>query len=244
MSIKPFSEVAKYYDYLFEDVDYEYWAQYISRLFTFSRLRVKDVLEVGSGTGNLTKYLKSLGYNVVGLDVSEDMIKVAKKKLPDVRFYVGDARSFSLDMDFDAIVSTFDSLNNILEAEDLFKAFKNFKRHLRPGGILICDLNTTYAMQTVWNEALFVKVLRDGIYSIWKGEYLGNGRAKLTLTLFVPYSDNLYRKIEEVYIEQGYTLNQVKGLLLKAGFINVWAFDDLSFEKPNAKSKRITYVAV
>lgn len=244
MSIKPFSEIAEYYDLLFENVDYEYWAQYITRLFSFSKLKIKEVLEVGCGTGNLTKELKKLGYEVVGVDISEDMIRVAKKKLPDVEFYIGDARNFSINRTFDAVVSTFDSLNNIIGTEELFKAFRNIKRHLRMGGIFVCDLNTSYAMQSIWNEALFVRILRGGIYSIWKGEYMGDGISKLRLTLFVPYENNLYRKIEEVYTEQGYTLSQVKTLLLRAGFINVWAFDELSFEKPTSKSKRITYAAI
>ncbi len=244
MSIKPFSEIAEYYDYLFEDVDYEVWAEHVSRIFSFSKLRVRDVLEVGCGTGNLTGYLRRLGYNVVGIDVSEDMIKVARRKLPDVEFYVEDATNFSLNRTFDAVVSTFDSLNNITDPDELLKAFKNIKRHLKMGGIFVCDLNTPHAMQTVWNESLFVKIVGSGIYSIWRGEYLGEGKSRLTLTLFVPYNDSLYKKVEEIYTEQGYALSQVKSLLLRAGFINVWAFDELSFNKPTNKSKRITYAAV
>ncbi|MFZ8834662.1 MAG: class I SAM-dependent DNA methyltransferase, partial [Candidatus Caldipriscus sp.] len=179
MSIKSFSEIAEYYDFLFEDVDYEKWARYVVRFFSVARVKVERVLEVGCGTGNLTKHLSDMGFKVVGLDSSEDMVRVARRKLPDVEFFVADVREFSLDEKFDAVVSTFDSLNNILEDEEMLKAFINIRRHLRDGGVFIFDLNTPYAMQTIWNEAVFVKVLRNGIYSIWKGEYLGNAISRL-----------------------------------------------------------------
>jgi len=244
VSIKPFSEIAEYYDFLFENVDYEKWARYVVRFFSVARVKVERVLEVGCGTGNLTKHLNDMGFKVVGVDSSEDMVRVARRKLPDVEFFVADVREFSLDEKFDAVVSTFDSLNNILEDEEMLKAFINIRRHLRDGGVFIFDLNTPYAMQTIWNEAVFVKVLRNGIYSIWKGEYLGNAISRLNLILFVPYGENLYRKVEEIYVERGYSPNQVKTLLTKAGFTGVYYFDDLSTEKPTSRSTRVTYVAV
>jgi Predicted methyltransferase (contains TPR repeat) len=244
MSIKPFSEIAEYYDLLFEDVDYERWARYVVRFFSVARVKVERVLEVGCGTGNLTKHLKDMGFRVVGLDSSEEMVRVARRKLPEVEFFVADVRDFSLNEEFDAVVSTFDSLNNILDDEGLVRAFLNVRRHLRDGGVFVFDLNTPHAMQTIWNEAVFVKVLRNGIYSIWRGEYLGNAKSKLNLTLFVPYGENLYRKIEEIYIERGYSPSQVKVFLTKAGFTGVYSFDDLTTEKPTSKSTRVTYVAI
>ncbi len=244
MSIKPFSEIAEYYDLLFEDVDYEGWAKYVVRFFSVARVKVERVLEVGCGTGNLTKHLVDMGFKVVGLDVSEEMVKVAKRKLPKVEFLVADVREFSLDERFDAIISTFDSLNNILEDDDMVKAFINVRKHMREGGVFIFDLNTPYAMQTIWNEAVFVKILKNGIYSVWRSEYLGDSKSKLNLILFVPYGENLYRKVEEFYVERGYSPAQVKAFLTKAGFKGVYFFDDLSTEKPTSRSTRVTYVAI
>jgi len=88
VSIKPFSEIAEYYDLLFEDVDYEKWARYVVRFFSVARVKVERVLEVGCGTGNLTKHLNDMGFKVVGVDNSEDMVRVARRKLPDVEFLV------------------------------------------------------------------------------------------------------------------------------------------------------------
>ncbi len=244
MSIKPFSEIAEYYDLLFEDVDYEGWAKYVVRFFSVARIKVERILEIGCGTGNLTKHLVDMGFKVVGLDVSEEMVKVAKRKLPKVEFLVADVREFSLDERFDAIISTFDSLNNILEDDDMVTAFINVRRHLREGGVFIFDLNTPYAMQTIWNEAVFVKILKNGVYSVWRSEYLGDSKSKLNLTLFVPYGENLYRKVEEFYVERGYSPAQVKTFLTKAGFKGVYFFDDLSMEKPTSRSTRVTYVAL
>ncbi|NPA80308.1 MAG: class I SAM-dependent methyltransferase [Thermotogae bacterium] len=242
--LRPFSEIAEIYDLLFDDIDYEGWALYISKLLNFARIPVRRILEVGCGTGNLTRELVKLGYEVVGVDVSEGMLKVAQKKLPDVRFLRADVREMDLGEQFDAVISTFDSLNNLLTEADLARAFGRIRAHLKPRGIFVGDLNTPHAMMSDWNDALFVKELKDGTLSLWRGEYLGDGVSQLTLTLFIPTGEGLYRRMDEVFKERGYSPAVVKRLLKSAGFLQVWAFDDLSFEKPTKRSKRITYAAI
>ena len=244
MNFKGFSEIAEIYDLLFEDIDYGEWAVYISKILNFAPIPVRRVLEVGCGTGNLTRELVRLGYEVVGVDVSEGMLAVARRKVPGVRFVRADVRELALGEEYDAVVSTFDSLNNLLTEEDLALAFKRIREHLKPRGIFVGDLNTPYAMMTDWNDTLFVKEVGEGILTIWRGEYVGDGVSELNLTVFLPVGGGLYRRMDETFREKGYSPNVVMRLLKGAGFIRVWAFDDTSFEKPTRRSKRVTYAAI
>ena len=243
-SFKPFSSIAEVYDMLFPEVDYREWALYVSRLLKFTRKPVRRILEVGCGTGNLTGELIRLGYEVVGVDASEGMLEIARKKLPGVRFVRADVRDMDLGEQYDAVVSTFDSLNNLLTEGDLLSAFKNIRKHLRPHGIFVGDLNTPYAMTTQWNDVIFKKDLPDGTLTLWEGEYLGDGISKLTLTVFRPVGENLYRMVKEEFKEKGYSQATVVRLLRSAGFLNVWSFDGLTFSKPTKRSLRITYAAI
>jgi len=244
MNPRAFTEIAEIYDLLFLDVDYEEWARYVSRILSFAPIPVKRVLEVGCGTGNLTRELVKLGYDVVGVDVSDGMLRVARNKVPGVRFVKADVREMDIGERFDAVVSTFDSLNNLLNEEDLSLAFRKIREHLKPKGIFVGDLNTPYAMTSDWNDTLFVKELKNGALTLWRGEYLGDGIAQLRLTIFQPVGEGLYRKMEETFRERGYSPATVMRLLKNAGFIRVWAFDDTSFDKPTKRSKRVTYAAV
>ena len=244
MNFKGFSEIAEIYDLLFEDIDYEEWALYVSKILNFAPIPVRRILEVGCGTGNLTRELVRLGYEVVGVDVSEGMLEVARRKVPGVRFVRADVREMALGEEYDAVVSTFDSLNNLLTEEDLALAFKRIREHLKPRGIFVADLNTPHAMVTDWNDTLFIKEVGEGILSIWRGEYVGDGISELNLTVFLPVGEGLYRRMDETFREKGYSPSVVMRLLKSVGFIRMWAFDDLTFNKPTRRSKRVTYAAI
>ncbi|NPB03169.1 MAG: class I SAM-dependent methyltransferase [Thermotogae bacterium] len=243
MKTDPFSHIAPYYDLLFRDINYEEWALYISRILQFARIRVKRILEIGCGTGNLTKHLIAMGYEVVGVDLSEGMLEIARKKLPGVEFIQGDVRTLYLGQQYDAVVSTFDSLNNLLTEEELFQAFQRIREHIKEGGIFVGDLNTPTAMIEDWNGKVWVKDLEDGTLSLWRGEYDGDSVSTLNLTLFVPQGEEIYRRVDATFRERGYTLTTVSRLLKRVGFLRVWAFDGRTFEKPTKRSKRITYAA-
>ena len=100
-----------------------------------------QVLDLCCGTGQLARWLSDLGYRVTGLDGSEVMLHFARQNAPDAVFVPADARDFTLPSSYQAVVSTYDSLNHILALDELAAAFRNVYRVLAPGGILFCDLN-------------------------------------------------------------------------------------------------------
>ena len=108
---------------------------------------------MGCGTGAMTRYLDAHGYDMTGIDVSEEMLTIAKEKSsPDILYLLQDMREFELYGTMRAAVSICDSMNYILEEDDLLQVFSLVNNYLDPGGIFIFDLNTVYKYQEILGE--------------------------------------------------------------------------------------------
>src|SRR6185437_9786107 len=99
------------------------------------------ILDVCCGCGHVTEALTARGYNVTGLDSSQELLARASKLLPDTRFVISDVRNFVSAERFDGALSTFDSLNHLLSYADLAAAFRSVKRALKPGAPFFFDMN-------------------------------------------------------------------------------------------------------
>ena len=129
-----YEEFALYYDELMDDVDYKGWFLYIKDIFTRFDIEPKEVLEMACGTGNLTYYLCKEGYNVTGFDMSEEMLSIAYNKLlhfKNLKLLKQNMNDFKMSKQFDSIVSICDSINYILNKDELLKIFKNVYEHLK-----------------------------------------------------------------------------------------------------------------
>lgn len=112
------------------------------------------VLDLCCGDGRITKALIRRGFQVTGIDGSELMLAYARQKSPKAEFLLADARRFALPPRYDAAISTFDSLNHVMETEDLGKVFANVFAALKPGGSFIFDLNREEAYMDMWSRSL------------------------------------------------------------------------------------------
>jgi len=97
-----------------------------------------EMLDVACGTGNHIAHLKKY-YDITGIDLDKDMLKVAKKKYPDMKFHNGDMRKFDLNKQFDVIVCLFAAIAHITSKSQMKRTIKNFARHLKVGGVLIFE---------------------------------------------------------------------------------------------------------
>ncbi|MDI6850682.1 MAG: class I SAM-dependent methyltransferase [bacterium] len=244
----PFGLIAEYYDEVMEKVDYEEWARYVKTLLSMAPLKpIKRILDLASGTGNLSIRLKDYGYEIFGLDYSLGMLKVAKKKLSNqlltIHLVSADFRHIPFKpSSFDAVISTFDSLNNILKPAEMVETFKQIRRVLRNGGPFIFDLNTSWSFKTEWYNLTRVEETANTI-SIWKSRYV-NGIVYLHFTLFVRIDKrNHYKKIYTVFRERGYSPDEVKKYLKQAGFSKVHCYDHFTLSPGRRTSSRVTYLA-
>jgi ubiquinone/menaquinone biosynthesis C-methylase UbiE len=136
-----FSKSAQYYDEIYASIDKDYEAEAKkARRFIqkHKQTKGKSLLDVACGTGFHASLLSKY-YEVEGLDLDPEMLKVAQKKHPKIRFHQGDMTEFNLERKFDAIVCLFSSIGYVKTKPRLQKAIKNMSKHLFPGSVLLIE---------------------------------------------------------------------------------------------------------
>ena len=247
--MEAYSGFAPIYDLFMGDVDYDSWAEYIKNIWEKYGKNPKLIAELGCGTGNITGRLAKMGYDMIGIDISEEMLLEAKEKAFDegleILYLLQDMTEFELFGTVDVIISTCDSMNYITEKEDLFKVFKLVNNYLDPKGLFIFDLNTEYKFKNILGENSFSQTDEDAAY-IWENTYDGESKInEYYVNFFVKDEETgLYDRIEECHYEKAYDIEEIKELINKSGMDFVAAFDAFTFNEPNEKSERICIVAM
>lgn len=206
------------------------------------------VLDLGCGTGTLTELLYRAGFDMIGIDNSEEMLEIALQKREkngsDILYLLQDMREFELYGTVGAACSVCDSLNYILEEEDMVKVFSLVNNYLYPGGIFVFDFNTVYKYEQVIGDDTIAEN-RDNCSFIWDNYYDEESRInEYDLTIFVRKPDTEYfRKFTETHYQKGYTLEQMKGFLEAAGLLFVKAFDADTRGEVREESERIYVIA-
>lgn len=198
----------------FINVPYERWANFIDEIL--KKENAKLVLDLCCGTATLTSLLQSLGYDMIGIDRSEQMLMMARSKYENILFLQQDMRSFELYGTVDAIICTCDALNYILKEEELIKVFGLVKNYLNPNGIFIFDLKTEETFRTLLKKTFYesekglitCEVDYDEEYHI--NEYFLNVFIKLKEGLYERSYENHYQRahknIEEIIEKAGFTI--------------------------------------
>ena len=241
-----YDNFAYLYDELMNDFDYEQWFEYIKEIFTRYNKGPKDILEMACGTGSLSYYIGKEGYKLTCFDLSEEMLSMAYeklKRLKNVKILRQDMINFYVNKKFDAVISICDSINYILDEDDLLKTFTNVYNHLNDDGIFIFDINSYYKLKEVIGNNIFVED-RDNIYYTWQNYYDDEKDiCEFYLTFFYSEDGENFVRFDEKHLEKAYKPDKIEALLKEAGFNNVDAFDAFTFDCPGNNSERINYVA-
>ncbi len=242
-----YGEFAYIYDDLMTDVDYKAWYLYIESIFNRFHHKPKNILELACGTGNLTYYLANARYDLTCIDISPDMLSIAYNKLTkfkNVKLLNQNMINFTINQRFDAIISACDSINYIEDEMDLLNTFRNVKKHLKPGGMFIFDINSYYKLRYIIGNNTFVED-REYIFYTWQNYFdEKNSIAEFYLTFFVKKEGGKYIRFDENHIERAYRIEEINYLLEKASFDTIYCYDEFSFEKPRDRSERITFIAI
>ena len=241
--MEAYTGFAQVYDTFMDNVPYDEWGEYLVSLL--KKYGVEDglVLDMGCGTGAMTRYLDAHGYDMTGIDLSEEMLTIAKEKSsPDILYLLQDMREFELYGTMRAAVSVCDSMNYILEEEDLLQVFSLVNNYLDPGGLFIFDMNTIHKYRDVIGDTTIAEDREDGSF-IWENSYdEETGINTYELALFIPREDGLYEKDEEVHYQRAYSLEKIKELIGKAGMELLAVYDAYTLEPPKEDSGRLTFV--
>jgi SAM-dependent methyltransferase len=213
-------------------------ASYIRRLIRRHKPKARTLLELACGTGAILKILAK-SYDVAGLDLSPQMLSLARKKLPHMRFYRKDMISFSLGKKFDVIICVFDSINHVLKFTDWKKIFRNAARHLEENGLFLFDINTEGKLDRLINAPTWVHKFGRNLefINVTDGR---RGIANWNIRVFEYQSRNKYRLFEEDIKEISFPVNKIKAALRKQ-FTNVKVIDPTT-RRPSAKSDRLYFV--
>ena len=203
------------------------------------------VLDLCCGTGQLAKVLTEKDYKITGIDGSAEMLRYARINAPEAEFINEDARTFKLPSVYDAVFSTFDSLNHILKVSELLRTFKNTYKCLVSGGIFIFDLNTERLFMTHWKNMNIVRETLDYFYAVHSDYDPVKRRASWQCTAFRRKARGWQRS--DVFLEETFYPNkEVKSLLKRAGFTNIKthaASRERGLHKPNRGSIKVFYYA-
>ena len=231
-----YESFAQVYDKFMDNVPYDSWAWQLCRIL--SRYGIDDglVLDLGCGTGQMTRRLRDRGYDMIGVDGSEDMLQVAMEHEQaggDILYLLQDMRAFELYGTVRAVCSCCDCLNYLESEEDLLRVFRLVENYLDPGGIFVFDMNTAYYYEHELAQNVFADV-REECTLIWENDYHPDLREnEYDLTIFARIENGLYQRTSETHVEKAYPMETVKRLAEEAGLIFQAAFDGYS-ERPLA----------
>ncbi len=240
-----YTALARFYDALNSEVNYPAWARGLRD--SLRGLGVPDgaiLLDLACGTGALTVELSALGYDMIGCDISPEMLNIARERTPpgeEILWLCQDMRSFELYGTVGAVICTLDSVNYLLYEKDLKSCFSLVHNYLDPGGIFIFDANTPYKFENFYSTNDFL-LEADGIFCGWSNDWNEKTRrCAFYLTLFSEQPDGSYIRSDERQVERCWEMRTFKRLLKSAGFELLSVETDPN--EPEGEETRWTFTA-
>ena len=236
------------YDRFTYDVDYAAWADYIEQHFRKRGLPGKTVLDLACGTGSLTRELALRGYEMIGVDLSAEMLAEAAEKNRNVgeispMFLCQPMEKLDLYGTIDACVCCLDSVNYVISPKKLQKAFERVHLFLMPGGLFLFDVNTPEKLEGLDGQ-VFLDETEDA-YCVWRAEYSRRSRiCSYFMDIFqLDRETGQWDRGEELHRERAYTIRELTGYLEQAGFRDIQVFGDLKLRRPKPGEGRVFFVA-
>lgn len=214
MEAAPFTRLADVYDAIMADVEYDDWVAFVLREATRRGFQGGRLLDLGCGTGNATGPALDRGFIVDGLDVSEPMLEVARRKHPRGTFVAGDVRTFDMPDRYALVYSVFDALNNLLTDDDFVAMCQRVRAHLEPGGWFVFDANTTVGLRSLWEDGRAEGWAGADIYYRWTHHY----DEATGLATVEAFCRDRIGEFTEVHHERPYDPDDLLRLLTLAGF--------------------------
>ncbi len=205
------------------------------------------ILDLGCGTGTLTQLLARKGYDMIGVDNAQEMLQIAMEKRDesglDILYLLQDMREFELYGTVGAVVSVCDSINYLLEEEEVLRTFKLVHTYLYPGGVFIFDFNTVYKYSQIIGDATIAENREDCSF-IWENYYHEAEEInEYDLTIFVRSKEALFQRFQETHYQRGYRLEQMCRLVEQAGLKILETLDADTREAAGQESERVYIVA-
>ena len=245
--MKSYDFLAGCYDELTTDVGYSAWADYIQAHFEKKGLPGRTVLDLACGTGSLTWELARRGYEMIGVDISPEMLAEAAAKEGETEvapiFLCQSMDKLDLYGTIDACVCCLDSVNYVTDPKKLRKAFERVYLFLMPGGLFLFDINTPSKLQGLDGQ-VFLDETEDA-YCVWRAEYSRRSRiCSYFMDIFrLDRATGQWGRGEELHRERSYTIPELTGFLERAGFQDIKVYGELKMRSPLPGEQRVFFAA-
>lgn len=242
---KGYSIFSQFYDSLTENVEYEKRAEYFDLVIKKHGGKENGILlDLACGTGSLSEAFDSLGYDVIGVDNSPEMLNIAMNKKyesnKNIQYVCQDMRNLDLYGCVDVTVCALDSLNHLESFSDVKIVLNNVYKFTEPGGLFIFDMNTEYKHRNILGDNTFVYD-SDKVYCVWQN-CCSNNVVSIFLDFFVPDENGKYNRYSEDFTEIAFPINDIKKEIENTGFEILGVYDDDSFEEVGDNSQRVVFV--
>ena len=250
--LRSYQQFASVYDRLMEEMPYAEWMHFARHCFAQFRMP-HSIVDLGCGTGNISIPLAKSGFEVFGIDLSADMLAIARNKWDDppargqggsIRWLQQDMRDWELPDPVDAVISFCDCLNYLSAEADVVRTFRRTHAGLAPGGLFLFDVHAPRTLTQYAEDQPFVYDEKDVAY-LWASEYDAAKRSiRHDITFFVrDAATGLYRRFEESHTQRAYDPHWLAEQLEAAGFELLHRCADFEWEPPTEASERLFYVA-
>lgn len=249
-----YNAIAAVYDKLNADLDYEAWADFFEECFSkYLKDRPEIILDLACGTGRMTRTLAARGYDMIGVDGSEDMLSEAYMQGGErILYLLQDMREFELYGTVGAVVCCLDSINYLLTEKDVEQTFRGVHNYLDPDGLFLFDVNTPYKFENIYGDQAYI--LEDdvddengetrAVYCGWQNQYdKESGLCDFYLSLFEEDEEGAYIRSDEHQRERCYSLEKIKEILQKTGFELLGVYSDWDFNGGRDSDERWYIVA-
>lgn len=239
-----YAAFAEFYDSLTENIDYSEIAQYYHNLNVKFNGTKGILLDLACGTGSLSVLFSKMGYDVIGTDISQEMLSIAVSKEHDGIEYLCQSMT-ELDMfgTIDGTVCSLDSINHLDSLDDVRLTFEKVSLFSNKGALFMFDVNTIYKHEHILADNTFVYDT-EKVYCVWQNEYAGDGRTNIYLDFFTEDEESgLYERYSDDFSETAYSAETIEKLLKDAGFEVCACYEYLTENPPAEKSEKLTFVA-
>ena len=242
-----YENLAMSYDLLTGDVEYEKRAAFLQKLMGKSKIPVKTVLDLACGTGTMTCLLAEAGYEMIGVDFSEDMLAeaigkpVSEGKIQPI-YLQQSMEELDLYGTVDAAVCCLDSLNYLTDVRALRRTLQRLHLFVAPGGMFVFDINTPYKLRGLDGQVFLDE--QEDVYCVWRAEF--DKRSKICtygMDIFQREGDLWQRSLEEHY-ERAWEVEELRRYLQEAGFGQIKVWGDCLLRAPKADAQRIYFTCI
>ena len=243
-----YGDFAYYYDMLTENVDYDKRCEYICSLLAENGISEGILLDLACGTGTLSLMLSEKGYDVIGVDGSEEMLTQAQEKKmeagADIIFLCQRMEELDLFGTINAAVSTLDSINHFTDKEIVKEIFRRVSLFMEDKGIFIFDVNTPYKHKEILGDNTFIYDL-DEVYCVWQNSTDENLVTTISLDLFERDEDDeeTYYRYSEEFSERAYDLDDIRTWLEECKFEVTAVYEEMTKQNVTDKTQRAVFVA-